>query len=105
MVLNLERLGVQLGDEGIDDCASLALKDAQKDFLTIHARMQPLRDRAEALNSVSNDLANLRAAFRGVQDSEFGLCLSLFAPVVFPLTLAAGIFSMGDDHRPRKPQF
>jgi hypothetical protein len=105
MVLNLERLGVQLGSEGIDDCVSLALKGAQKDFLTIHTRMQPLRDRAEALNSVSNDLANLQAAFRGVNDGEFGLRLSLFASIIFPLTLVASIFSMGDDYRPGKPQF
>jgi hypothetical protein len=105
MYLNLERLGVQLGSECVDPNASLALQGAQKDFLTIHTRMQPLRDRAEALNSVSNDLANLRAAFRGVSDGEFSLRLSLFASVVFPLTLLAGIFSMGDDFRPGKPQF
>jgi hypothetical protein len=105
MVLNLERLGVQLGSEGIDNTTSLALMGAQKDFLTIHTRMQPLRDRAEALNSVSNDLANLRAAFRGVHDSEFGLRLSLFASIIFPLTLVASIFSMGDDYQPGKPQF
>ncbi|KAI4618922.1 hypothetical protein J4E83_005873 [Alternaria metachromatica] len=105
MYLNLERLGVQLGCESVDANASLAIRDAQKDFLTIHTRMQPLRDRAEALNSVSNDLANLRAAFRGVSDGEFGLRLSLFASVVFPLTLLAGIFSMGDDFRPGKPKF
>ncbi|CAN9191651.1 unnamed protein product [Alternaria alternata] len=105
MYLNLERLGVQLGSESVDRDASLALQGAQKDFLTIHTRMQPLRDRAEALNSVSNDLANLRAAFRGVSDGEFSLRLSLFASVVFPLTLLAGIFSMGDDFRPGKPQF
>jgi Mg2+ and Co2+ transporter CorA len=105
MYLNLERLGVQLGSEGIDEKASLALQGAQKDFITIHTRMQPLRDRAEALNSVSNDLANLRAAFRGVADGEFSLRLSLFASVVFPLTLLAGIFSMGDDYLPGKPQF
>jgi Mg2+ and Co2+ transporter CorA len=105
MYLNLERLGVQLGSEGVDESASLALKGAQKDFITIHTRMQPLRDRAEALESVANDLANLRAAFRGVADGEFGLRLSLFASVVFPLTLLAGIFSMGDEYRPGKPQF
>lgn len=105
MYLNLERLGVQLGSESVDEKASRALQGAQKDFLTIHARMQPLRDRAEALNSVSNDLSNLRAAFRGVADGEFSLRLSLLASVVFPLTLLAGIFSMGDDFRPGKPQF
>jgi Mg2+ and Co2+ transporter CorA len=100
MVLNLERLGVQLGSESVDGGASLAIRDAQRDFLTIHTRMQPMRDRAEALNSVSNDLANLRAAFRGVHDGEFGLRLSLFASIVFPLTLVASIFSMGDDYLP-----
>ena len=105
MYLNLERLGVQLGSECVDESASLAIKGAQKDFITIHTRMQPLRDRAEALNSVSNDIANLRAAFRGVADGEFSLRLSLFASVVFPLTLLAGIFSMGDDYRPGRPQF
>ncbi|KAH3945067.1 hypothetical protein HBI24_075320 [Parastagonospora nodorum] len=105
MYLNLERLGVQLGCESVDENASLAIKDAQKDFITIHARMQPLRNRAEALTSVSNDIANLRTAFRGVADGEFSLRLSLFASVVFPLTLLAGIFSMGDDYRPGRPQF
>ncbi|KAH7089091.1 hypothetical protein FB567DRAFT_324496 [Paraphoma chrysanthemicola] len=105
MILNLERLGVQLGSEAVDETASFALKGAQKDFLTIHTRMQPLRDRAEALNSVSNDLANLRAAFRGIQDGESGLRLSLFASIVFPLTLVASIFSMGDDYLPGTAQF
>ncbi|KAH6882557.1 hypothetical protein BKA58DRAFT_434317 [Alternaria rosae] len=105
MYLNLERLGVQLGCESVDANASLAIRDAQKDFLTLHTRMQPLRDRAEALNSVSNDLANLRAAFRGVSDGEFSLRLSLFASIVFPLTLLAGIFSMGDGFRPGGPYF
>jgi Mg2+ and Co2+ transporter CorA len=105
MVLNLERLGIQLGDESVDEGASLAIRDAQKDFLAIHTRMQPIRDRAEALNSVSNDLANLRAAFRGVHDGEFGLRLSLFASIVFPLTLVASIFSMGDDYLPGSDAF
>jgi hypothetical protein len=105
MYLNLERLGVQLGSESVDEAASLALKGAQKDFLTIHTRMQPLRDRAEALNSVSNDLANLRAAFRGVADGEFSMRLSLFASIVFPLTLVAGIFSMNENYLPRAAQF
>jgi Mg2+ and Co2+ transporter CorA len=105
MFLNLERLGVQLGSECVDGAASLALRGAQKDFLTIHTRMQPMRNRAEALNSVSNDLANLRAAFRGVYDGEFGLRLSLFASIFFSLSLLASIFSMGDDYRPGKNHF
>lgn len=105
MYLNLERLGIQLGSESVDNSLSIALQGAQKDFLTIHIRMQPMRDRAEALHSVSNDLANLRAAFRGVHDGEFGLRLSLFASVVFPLTLVATIFSMGDNYLPGEKEF
>ncbi|KAH7381234.1 hypothetical protein DE146DRAFT_704720 [Phaeosphaeria sp. MPI-PUGE-AT-0046c] len=105
MYLNLERLGVQLGAEAVNENLSMALRGAQKDFLTIHTRMQPMRDRAEALNSVSNDLANLRAAFRGVHDGEFGLRLSLFASVVFPLTLVATIFSMGEAYLPGEKEF
>jgi Mg2+ and Co2+ transporter CorA len=104
MILNLERVGVTLGCEEISEDVPLALKGAQKDFITIHNRMQPLRERAEALNSVANDLANLRAAFRGVHDGEFSVRLSLFASIVFPLTLVAGIFSMSEDYLPGTPQ-
>jgi hypothetical protein len=107
MYLNLERMGVQLGSEEVDKDASisLAIKGAQKDFLTIHTRMQPLRDRAEALTTVSNDLANLRAAFRGVHDGEIGLRLSVLASIVFPFTLVATIFSMNEDYLPGKGDF
>ncbi|QDS77149.1 hypothetical protein FKW77_001366 [Venturia effusa] len=105
MVLNLERLGVQLGCEQVEKNFPLAIRDAQKDFLTIHARMQPLRERGEGLAAISNDLANLRAAFRGVKDGEFGLRLSLFASIVFPLTLVAGIFSMNDVYLPGAKSF
>jgi hypothetical protein len=100
MISNLERLGIQLGCGQVDPSFPLALRGAQKDFLTIHARMQPLRERAEALTAIANDLANLRAAFRGVHDSEFGLRLGLFAWIVFPLTLVAGIFSMNEHYLP-----
>lgn len=65
MVLNLERLGVQLGAEQVDADLPLALKGAQRDLLTIHAQIQPLRERSEALNAIASDLSNLRAAFRG----------------------------------------
>ncbi len=105
IVLNLERLSVQLGSEAVVESMPIAIRDAQKDFVTIHTRMQPLRDRAEALGTVPSDLANLRAAFRGVHDSEFSLRLSLFASIVFPLTLVAGIFSMGDPYQPGKKDF
>jgi hypothetical protein len=104
-ILNLERLGIQLGCEAVDQKLPNALKDAQKDFLTISYRMQPLRERVEALTSVANDVANLRAAFRGVHDSEFGLRISLFASIVFPLTLVASIFSMNDSYLPGPKQF
>jgi len=105
MILNLERLGVQLGNEGVNESASRALKDAQKDFLTIYTRMQPLLGRAENLDSVAMNLSNLRAAFKGIQDNEFGGRLSVFASAVFPLTLVASVFSMGDDYLPGKDNF
>lgn len=81
IVLNVERLGVQLGCEQIDEKISLALRDAQK---SLHTRMQLLRERVEAFTGIANDLANLRATFRGVHDSEFGRRLILFASIVFP---------------------
>jgi Mg2+ and Co2+ transporter CorA len=105
MILNFERLGIQLGSEQTDSNVPLALRDAQKDLLTIHARLQPLRQRTEELTTIANDLANLRAAFRGVHDGEFGLRLSLFASIVFPLTLIAGIFSMNDKYLPGAKAF
>jgi hypothetical protein len=105
IILNLERLGIQLGCEEVDTKLSLALQGAQKDLLTIHTRMQPLRERSEALTTIANDLANLRAAFRGVHDGEFGLRLSLFASVIFPLTLIASILSMSDDYLPGAKSF
>lgn len=105
MVLNLERLGIQRGCENVDERLSLALRGAQKDFLTISSRLQPLRGRVEALAAIANDLANLRAAFKGIHDGELGLRLSLFASIVFPLTLVASILSMGDDFLPGKDKF
>ena len=105
MMLNLERLGIQLGCEKVDESLSLALRGAQKDFLTINSRLHPLRQRVETLAAMANDLANLRAAFKGIHDGEFGLRLSLFASVVFPLTLVASMLSMGDDFSPGKDKF
>lgn len=46
MVLNVERLGIQIGCEEVDTNLSLAIQGAQKDFVTIHTRMQPLRERS-----------------------------------------------------------
>jgi len=105
MFLNLERLGIQLGCEQIDKTLPLALQGAQQDFLTISTRLQPLRQRVDALSAMANDLANLKAAFKGIQDSDFGTRLGLFASVIFPLTLVASILSMGDDFLPGKNKF
>jgi len=105
MVLNLERLGVQLGCEKVDESLSLALQGAQRDFLTINSRLHPLRQRVEALTTIADNLANLRAAFKGINDGEFSLRLSLFASIVFPLTLVASMLSMVDDFSPGKDKF
>jgi hypothetical protein len=105
MIINLERLGIQLGCEQLTPALPRGLRGAQQDFLTIQARMQPLRERGEALSAIASDLSNLRAAFRGVHDSEFGLRLSLFASIIFPLTLVATILSMSDHYLPGADSF
>ena len=105
MVYNLERLGVQLGTDQIDSDLPQALREAQRDFLTVSFRLGPLRQRVETLTAMATDLANLRAAFKGVHDSEFSLRLGLFAALVFPLTLVASILSMGDEFLPGKSNF
>ncbi|KAF2259422.1 hypothetical protein CC78DRAFT_621077 [Lojkania enalia] len=105
MVLNLERLGIQLGCETVDESLSQTLRGAQKDFLTINARLAPLRERVEALNTIANDLSNLRAAFKGLHDGDLSLRLSVFAAIVFPFTMVASILSMGENFLPGKKQF
>lgn len=100
ITLNMERLGMQLGDETVDRDLPRALADAQKDFLTISARLRPFRDRVDDLTTIANEIASLHAAYKSIQDGEQGLRLSLFASIIFPLTLVASIFSMSDRYRP-----
>jgi hypothetical protein len=104
-VLNLERLGIQLGCEKVDKGLSVALQGAQKDFLTISSRLHPLRQRVDTMSAMANDLANLRAAFKGIHDGDLALWLSVFASIIFPLTLVASILTMGDDFLPGKDKF
>lgn len=105
ILLNLERLGVQIGAEAINDDFPLALRDAQRDLLTISARLRPFRERADDLSSIANEVAGLRASFKSIQDGELGLRLSLFAAIIFPLTLVASLFSMSDGYRPGQGNF
>ncbi|KAF2228483.1 hypothetical protein EV356DRAFT_437127, partial [Viridothelium virens] len=105
MTLNMERLGLVIGAEAVDEKAPQAIKDAQKDFMTIQARLRPFRERVDRLNGVANELANLHAGFKSIQDGEFGLRLSVFASIVFPATLASSLFSMGDSFLPGNDLF
>ena len=105
MFSNIERLGIQVGCEQVDPKLPLALRGAQQDFLTVHTRMTPLRHRVDAISAMANDLASLKAAFKGIQDSDLGARLSIFASVIFPLTLVAAILSMGEDFLPGKKDF
>lgn len=105
ITLNIERLGVQLGCESVQDGLPRALADAQKDFLTISARLRPYRDRVYDLSSIANEVAGLRASFKSIQDGEQGLRLSLFAAIIFPLTLVASMLSMGDGYLPGQHNF
>ena len=69
------------------------------------SRLRPLRERANKLSSVANDIASLRAAFQAIEDSASGLSLSILATVIFPFTLVASMLSMGDHFGPGKSQF
>lgn len=104
LTLNLERVGVKVHQD-IDDNLPSALQDAQEDFLTIASRLGPLRERVDALTSIANEVASLRAAFKSIQDGEQSLWLSLFAAIIFPLTLVASMLSMSDNYLPGHENF
>lgn len=105
ITLNIERLGVQIGCESIDNGLPKALADAQKDFLAIAQRLRPLRERVDDLSSIASNVTSLRAAFKGLQDGEQGLWLNIFAAIIFPLTLVASMFSMADGYLPGQANF
>lgn len=105
ITLNIERLGVQLGGEAVDKDLPLTLRDAQGDFMTLAARLKPYRDRVADLSNIANSVAGLRASFKSIKDGEQGLRLSLFASIIFPLTLVASMLSMGEDYLPGKRNF
>ncbi|KAL9088062.1 MAG: hypothetical protein Q9165_006403 [Trypethelium subeluteriae] len=105
MTLNMERLGLVIGAEAIDEKVPQAIKDAQKDFITIQARLRPFCERVDGLSGVANELANLHAGFKSIQDGEFSLRLSVFASIIFPATLVSSLFSMGDAFLPGRNLF
>lgn len=104
LTLNMERVGVKI-HQTIDDTLPPALRDAQEDFLTIASRLGPLRERVDDLTSIANEVASLRAAFKSIQDGEQSLRLSLFAAIIFPLTLVASMLSMADSYLPGREHF
>lgn len=110
MALNLERLGasldfdVQRPDEDAGKTPR-AIVDAQMDFKVLASRLRPLRERANNLSTVANDIASLRAAFQAIEDSASGLSLSILATVIFPFTLVASMLSMPDHYSPGKSHF
>ena len=108
MALNLERLGLSIDCDIQNEDASKvprAISDAQGDFKILASRLRPLRERANNLSTVANDIASLRAAFQSIEDSASGLSLSILATVIFPFTLVASMLSMADNFRPGKSQF
>jgi CorA-like Mg2+ transporter protein len=108
MNLNLERLGTSLDcdiQSGNTPVLPRALSDAHKDFKVLAARLKPLRDRADNLSTVANDIASLRAAFQAIEDSATGLSLSILATFIFPFTLVASMFSIADDFLPGSKHF
>jgi hypothetical protein len=103
--LNLERLGIVLGAEKVNPLEQDAIRCAQMDFLNLYNRLKPFVARAIVLDKTANDLANFYTNFIGIQYSQVGLKLSIFASVVFPATLVSSIFSMGTDYLPGQPLF
>jgi hypothetical protein len=108
MDLNLERLGTSLDyDFQADTSADTppAILDARKDYKVLAHRLRPLRERANNLSTVANDIASLRAGFQGIEDSASGLSLSILATIIFPFTLVASLLSMPDEYAPGKSRF
>jgi Mg2+ and Co2+ transporter CorA len=105
MNLNLERLGTSRTNTESNTSLPLVLRDVQKDFLALTERMTLLRARLDNLAGTAHEVTSLNAAFRGIDDSAFGLRLSVFAAVIFPLTLIASILSMGGDFAPGRSHF
>ncbi|KAL1631263.1 hypothetical protein SLS54_000022 [Diplodia seriata] len=91
MTLNMERLGLIIGAEAVNEDMPQAIRDAQMNFITIQARLRPFCDRIAGLSGMANELESLHMAFKSVKDSEFGLRLSLFASIIFPATLVTTI--------------
>jgi hypothetical protein len=110
MDLNLERLGTSLAydfqaDTSADTTPATAILSARKDYKVLAHRLRPLRERANNLSTVANDIASLRAGFQSIEDSASGLSLSILATVIFPFTLVASMLSMPDEYSPGKSRF
>ena len=103
--LNLERLGINLDQLEDPKLLPTTLRDAQKDFLTIAPRLRSYRERVDNLSGIADQLSSVHAAFKGIDDGAFGLRLSIFAAIVFPITLVATVLSMGDEFLPGKSKF
>lgn len=105
ITLNLERMGMHLGDPTVNKHLPLALKDAQNDFLAIHSRLKSLRARVDDLSTIVNEVSALRAAFKSIEDGANAFKLNLFLAIFFPLTLVATMLSMGGDYLPGEKNF
>jgi hypothetical protein len=106
--LNLERLGASLdGDLQAANTTEIprAITEARLTFRVIASRHRSLRERANNLSTVANDVAPLWAAFRAIEDSSRRLSLSTLATVIFRFTLMASILSMGGRYGPNESHF
>lgn len=104
-MLNIERLGGSTSSQIHTNMLPSAISDAQTDFLAILCRLRTYSDRLSGLRSLANDLTNLHTAFRSVNASDFGLRISLFAGIVFPMTLVSGVLSMEGRYLPGHSSF
>ncbi|KAJ5126363.1 hypothetical protein N7448_005668 [Penicillium atrosanguineum] len=107
MILNLERLG--FAPHGAGDDTSIvtpsSLRIAGQDLQATLYELDRCESRVDNLVGVVTDSINLSSALRSLHDARFGLQLSIFGAVFFPITLVAAIFSMGGDYSPGSKHF
>ncbi|ORY18704.1 hypothetical protein BCR34DRAFT_292373 [Clohesyomyces aquaticus] len=108
--LNLERLGCgPSGSPWRESTPSKkmpsAIEDANMDLSAALARLKLYKSRADALTSQADEIVNLRAADKSLEDGAFNLRLAVLAAIVFPATLIAALLGMSDGFKPGDGQF
>ncbi|KAL4960353.1 uncharacterized protein BDV14DRAFT_182802 [Aspergillus stella-maris] len=103
VVLNLERLGFPASSGNAPTPKSLSA--TIHDLNAILDELNRHESRIDNLLGIVTDSINLSSALRSLHDARFGLHLSIAGAVIFPITLVAAVFSMGDSFAPGQERF